>query len=238
MELHKRWRNLEKDSRRPDRAASRTFLEKQVKLGLELELPFDIRKKDAELVFERSGNIDWREDVDYLRSQMTKEQPGCPGSWDNRQKQRDERKLKEKLREEARIEKEKKREAEMAEQRREFEKENVEEISVDENENETEIKETRSRGQFDVMGAIAETCDRINLSVRDGAMVAASVANACGIDISYTNINRGSAWKRRQQARLKKAAEIKENFECPGKVVIHWDGKSWLQPSVRLLVWH
>ena len=57
-------------------------------------------------------------------------------------------------------------------------------------------------------------------------MVAASVANACGIDISYTNINRGSAWKRRQQARLKKAAEIKENFECPGKVVIHWDGKT------------
>ena len=49
VELHKRWRNLEKDSRRLDRAASRTFLEKQVKLGLELELPFDIRKKDAEL---------------------------------------------------------------------------------------------------------------------------------------------------------------------------------------------
>ena len=225
VELHQRWRNLEKESRRPARAAGRAFMEKQVRLGLELELPFDIRKKEAGLVLERSGNIDWREDVEYLRSQMTKEQPGCPGSWDSRQKKKDERKLREKQREEARIEKEKKGEAELAEQKSEFEKENIEEISVDENENEMEIKQTRSRGSFDVMGAIAQTCDRLNLSVRDTAMVAASVVNACGIDISKTNINRGSAWKRRQQARLKKAGEIKESFECPENCVIHWDGK-------------
>ena len=64
-----------------------SFLAKQeqVRLGLNL---LDIMKLETESTIQRSGIMDWREEVEYLRNQMTREQIGCPGSWDTQQKKR------------------------------------------------------------------------------------------------------------------------------------------------------
>ena len=49
---------------------------------------------EAETIIQYSGTMDWREEVLYLRNQMTREQAGCVGSYDIRQKKRDDRLLK------------------------------------------------------------------------------------------------------------------------------------------------
>ena len=49
---------------------------------------------EAETIIQYSGTMDWREEVLYLRNQMTREQAGCVGSYDKRQKKRDDRLLK------------------------------------------------------------------------------------------------------------------------------------------------
>ena len=72
-----------------DRALKLSFLEKQDQLRSDLDLPFDIRKLEAETIIQYSGTMDWREEVLYLRNQMTREQAGCVGSYDKRQKKRD-----------------------------------------------------------------------------------------------------------------------------------------------------
>ena len=53
----------------------------------------DIRRQEAETIIQHCGMLEWEEEVEYLRSQMTRAQVGCPGSWDTRQKKRDERRL-------------------------------------------------------------------------------------------------------------------------------------------------
>ena len=62
--LFKRWRNLESESRRPDRSAKTAHQEKVVELATDLDWPFDIRKTDAEDKIKNSGILDWREEVD------------------------------------------------------------------------------------------------------------------------------------------------------------------------------
>ena len=98
VELYKRWKSLEKESRRPDRALKNSFVVKQQNFISDLELPFDIRKVDAETTIQQSGTIYWREEVMYLKNQMTKEQPRSVGGFDTRQKKRDLRVLKEESR--------------------------------------------------------------------------------------------------------------------------------------------
>ena len=56
--LYKGWRNLEGDSRRPDRALKPSFLEKQQQFISDLDLPFDIRKLEAETIIQYSGTMD------------------------------------------------------------------------------------------------------------------------------------------------------------------------------------
>ena len=79
VELYKKWRSLEGGSRKPDRAVKSNFLGKQEQLRLDLDLPLDIRKLEAENIIQQSGIMDWREEVEYLRNQMTREQINCPG---------------------------------------------------------------------------------------------------------------------------------------------------------------
>ena len=74
--------------------------------------------------------------------------------------------------------------------------------------------------------SLAITCDAKNISIRDRTVIAASVVNALGIDIEKTDTSQSSSWRAAKQARTEKAKEIKENFECPEKVVVHWDGKT------------
>ena len=52
------------------------------------------------------------------------------------------------------------------------------------------------------------------------------MANALGVDIDKTNISKTTAWRKGRETRLQKSKQIKNNFKCPDKVVVHWDGKT------------
>ena len=56
-------------------------------------------------------------------------------------------------------------------------------------------------------------------------MIAASVANAVGVDVERTNISKSSAWLKTQQERVKKSEAIRSQFEKPEHLAVHWDGK-------------
>ena len=64
------------------------------------------------------------------------------------------------------------------------------------------------------------------MSIRDRTALAASVVNALGIDVNNTNISVTSAWNRAKIERKKISKSVKENFRCPEKISIHWDGKT------------
>ena len=73
---------------------------------------------------------------------------------------------------------------------------------------------------------ISLTCDARNISIRDRTVGAASVANALGGAINQTDISTTSAWRKGQKVRVQKAKEIIDSYQCPDKVVVHWDGKN------------
>ena len=179
-----------------------------------------------------SGILEWKEDFAYLNAQMTKEQPGHLGSVDERQLRKDQHKEQQRLKEAARLEKEERDRLEEDERKRSFykettrETEEVEALDVNENDLTYEERKTKKKKKIDVMGAIAQCSDARHLSVRDKTFVAASVSNAFGIGIEETNISKTTAWRRGGEERVKKAAEIKDNFSCPNKVCVHWDGKT------------
>ena len=92
-----------------------------------------------------------------------------------------------------------------------------------------ESKESRRQGgkrKIDVMGPISLTADARNLSLRDQVVMAASVANAIGVNIDDTNISKSTAWYQRSKQRVKRAKEVMDEFVCSDKVVVHWDGKT------------
>ena len=62
VSMYKQWRNLEGQSRRPDRALKPNFMEKQQKFCLDTDLPFDIRKLEDETIIQQSETMDWREE--------------------------------------------------------------------------------------------------------------------------------------------------------------------------------
>ena len=110
----------------------------------------------------------------------------------------------------------------------EYYKENKE-VTIDENDNDIDFemkKAKKVKKKIDVMGKISLTCDALNVSIRDRTVMAASVANALGVDIDTTNINKTTAGKEGLKLRLEKSADILANFDCPDKVVLHWDGKT------------
>ena len=92
--LFKRWRNMEQDSRCPDRSSRPTFQAKLKDLKEDLEMPLNITKQKATDIIHSSGIKDWKEEVMHLNNQLSKEQVGCPGPMDFRQKKRDDRLLK------------------------------------------------------------------------------------------------------------------------------------------------
>ena len=82
--------------------------------------------------------LDWREEVEYLRSQMTREQNSSLGTWDSRQKKRDDRILNEELTKEDTAEKEKIVETNLRKRKIEYEQENKCE-EYDENSNDLDF---------------------------------------------------------------------------------------------------
>ena len=86
--LYKKWRSLEGESGRQDRPMDNSFLEKQEQLRLDLNLPLDIMKLEAVNIIQRTLIIDWGVEVEYLRSQMTREQIGCSRSGEHTQQKK------------------------------------------------------------------------------------------------------------------------------------------------------
>ena len=58
-----------------------------------------------------------------------------------------------------------------------------------------------------------------------GCMMTASVANTLGFDLENTNIIRGSAWQKAQKERIKLADQIRDDFQKPERLTVHWGGK-------------
>lgn len=82
----------------------------------------------------------------------------------------------------------------------------------------------RKRKKLDVMTPTAVTSDRLNLSYRQRAMFAASVANASGMGVNETNISVSSAY-RAARKRVACSKTLKDMFDAPDAGLIHWDGK-------------
>ena len=226
-DLYKTWYHLEYDSRRP-RSSSKSFLKAKEDFEENMTLPFDIRKVTTyEQTMSSSGVLDWEEDLEYLKGQMTKEQPGCLSSIDQRQLQCDKRREERRRQEAARLEKEEQRRRE--EEEALYEGEEDDEDMLDVNDNDATYEDDRMRKRpkkIDVMGPIGQASDAKNLSVTQALTIAAATCNTLGVDLDETNISRTSAWRRRAQERVKKANAIKDDFVCPDKVICHWDGKT------------
>ena len=74
-------------------ASPLTFHRKQDEFIADLEVLFNVAEADGRKTIQNSGIKDWGEEQHYLQNQLSREQFGCPWSWDFRQKKRDDRKL-------------------------------------------------------------------------------------------------------------------------------------------------
>ena len=194
-------------------------------MNMELDMPFNILCRDYEDNLRHEAGIkDWKEDLEHLHNQLAREQVGACGGYDAKQKKRDDRKYRELLgsaKEVVTVS-----EMDEIEEDEDFDKVDEE---LDEDRDSEYLEEERKNlpvKKIDVMGPLSATADRLGLSNRQRCMISASVVNALGVDISTTNINRNSARQKGKQERILKAKIIRESFQCPEQVVVHWDGKS------------
>ena len=219
----KQWKELARIDKREDRANKVGFLNKKEKFVNEvLDMPLNILCGGYEEILKHESGIkDWNEDLIHLHNQLQREQVGCCDSRDYKQRKRDNRVAATKL---------------SIEKRKEVVGPNMDQIEGDDdtlvvedkNDKDKEFVESvrsRDKKKVDVMGPISVTADRLNLSVRERSMIAASVANALNIDIDSTNISRNVAWEKARKVRLSKADTIREEFVIPVRVIVHWDGK-------------
>ena len=102
LNLWEQWKEMERTSRRKDRCATPSFLERQVKFDQEvLDMPFNILAEGyAEILQHESGIKDWKEDLQHLHNQLLRDQIDTCDSRDFKQKKRDNRKVREKQSEE------------------------------------------------------------------------------------------------------------------------------------------
>ena len=223
IKVWQEWLALEKESRR-ERATKPAFLKKQAKFVDEvLDMPFSILGRAYQEVLKDSGIKDWKEDLQHLHNQLEKEQIGACDSQDFKQKKKDNRKVKDKLSEEAK-------------KNPNVDMDAIEPVDDDNDEMELEEGDRRDKDfnfrerqrrtkKLDVMGPVSATADRLGLSVRARTVMAAAVANTLGVDINMTNISKSAAWERTQKERIKISSSIKDNFQKPERLVVQWDGK-------------
>ena len=222
----KEWKELVKTSKREDRANKIGFLTKKDKFANEvLDMPLNIlRGGYEEILKHESGIKDWKEDLLHLHNQLQREQVGCCDVRDYKQRKRDNRVAATKLSLEQRS---KSVVGPSMDQIEGDDDDKVDEdvSDKDENENFRVDVSVKKQKKVDVMGPISATADRLNLSVRERSMIAASVANALNVDIDTTNISRNVAWEKARKVRLSKAEAIRQEFIVPERAVVHWDGK-------------
>ena len=226
----KEWSRLEGESRRPSRSSTDAFKRKEEKFVEGLRKPFNISKISAEAIMKDSGILDWREEAQHLRNQLSDEQVGCPGPLDTSQKKTDTRKIVNILSAEKTLQKKLEKETELLQRKQAEKTATGEETVAEDNKNNYEdfTVKVKKRKKMDIMGEISITADRAKVSYAARSMVAASTANALGIDLADTNISKTSAWRKAKEVRTETAEKIKEVFKCPVKVSVHWDGKGMI----------
>ena len=223
----KDWKKVELESRRPERSSTVSFLKKEEEFKKLLKKPFDISKVAAEDIIKDSGIKDWKEEIEYLKNQLSEQQIGCPGSQDQKQKKRDKRII-EAIQRAAEDEQKQLQEANDLKERKGREKERDRAAEDLDNNNDGDFigPKNKKKKKIDIMGKISLTSDRVNISYKGRTMIAASTINALGIDVNDTNISKTTAWRKAQQVRTETAASIKEGYKPPAKAIGHWDGKT------------
>ena len=223
--IWKQWMELERTSRRPDRASKPSFRMKLESFEAEvLDMPFNIAREDfATILKDDSGITDWKEDAQHLHNQLQREQPGTCDSLDMKQKKKDDKKVVAKMKAEAEAQKV------TGEDMDEIEDVDEDEVEDDSDDSDFEAKKPRNwrkdKKKVDIMGPVAPTADRLGLSVRERCMMAASVANTLGVDLDSTNISRESASRRAREERVKIFNNIQQDYKPPDDGVVQWDGK-------------
>ena len=210
--LYKEWQKLECESKRKDRI-SKTFDQRQ-KTFVEdtLENPMNIAKKNAKDIFEKSGIKDWEEDFKHFENQLKKAQIGTFGGIDLCQEK---------------FEKQKAEEQRLQNIEQEMIFAPIEETNSDDGDTDYVEKDDKNKKKkkTDIMSRVSLTGDRLGLSIRQRTMYAATVCNAAELPIEDTNISKSTAWRHAKKQRLIKATDIKEKFEKPDHLTVHWDGK-------------
>ena len=78
ISIWKQLMELERTSRRPDRATKASFLKKVENIESEvLDMPFNLARQDFEMILKNdSGITDWKEDAQHLQNQLQRDQVG------------------------------------------------------------------------------------------------------------------------------------------------------------------
>ena len=225
LAIWKDWKELERISRRPDRASKTSFQKRQERFLVEvLDMPLNISRGDFETILkEDSGITDWKEDVKHLQNQLQKDQKGTCKGLDLKQKKIDDKKI----------------DAKIVLDIKNSIMDDIEEVDYgvqdDDDDDDFVVQEKKKKKRkIDVMGPVTATADRLGLSVIQRCMFAASVTNTIGINLDDTNINRGSALRKAQEERIKIADSTRENFKVPDMIVTHHDGKIMKTKGNRL----
>ena len=240
-ELFKEYQDVEYESRRSKQRNNFTFSEFQLKKVL--EMPFNIMKtgktttkvvegvkKEVKLpsgeeILASSGILYWREDLEHLKNQLTKHQPGCCDSYDTRQAKRDQRKFNDAITEEKRRSASK-AEIAMSKKRAVLSDDDSDKDDCNNDRSYTSNIREPTKKKIDVMGPVAATADRLNLSCAAMAMQSAATARALGVNVADTNISVTKAWRKRTEGRKKLASTIKKTFSPFTLSGLHWDRKS------------
>ena len=240
-ELVKQYHDVEYESRRVKQR--KNFAEREIQLKETLDKPLNIMKPgtltarvvdgvkkvvqipSGEEILANSGILDWREDLEHLHNQLTVQQPGCCDSHDTRQAKRDDRKLNTVIREQKRRDFSN---AEIAMSKNKIVFSDNESDVDDDSRDRSYISEMKeqTKKKIDVMGPVAATADRLNLSSAAMAMHSAATARALGVKVGDTNISVTTAWRKRTEGRKKLACNIKKSFSPFNLSGLHWDGKS------------
>lgn len=70
-----------------------------------------------------------------------------------------------------------------------------------------------------------DVADRTQLSIRSQLAITAKIVNVGGGNVEDFTLSTSSAWRQRNEQRVKVANKIKQNWEKPDFAVVHWDSK-------------
>ena len=235
MKLYKKYKDLERFSRRKDSDTSQSFLNKVDEFKATLCQPFNIVIKNYEVKFEKSGITNWKVELEHLENQLKPTQVGTVVGLDKHQEKREKRKSEDAARLEAAR---KKALLDKADNR--CDDSNIldeEEGSLDYNFNDIDpgdsdyteageevINKPRAK-KINVMGTVARSGMARRVSHANQAVIAAATCRALNIDINTTNISLTSAARHNKIERANTAKNIREQFEVPQFVSLHYDGK-------------